>query len=172
MDFKRRFAIAALLFSATAALAQDAAPAYAPDGKLLFPTNYREWIYLSSDFDLSYSSSVPPNTHVFGNVFVNRAAYEAFRKTKAWPNGTMLVLELRGAGADNPLNKRGQYQAGIAGVELHVKDAAKGGWGFYEFNPAHVPAQALPKTAACFACHEKNGVSDTTFTQFYPTLSE
>jgi len=169
----RWLGLAALLLTATAALAQDAAvPAYAPDGKLLFSAGYREWIYLSTDFDLSYADSVPPNAHVFGNVFVNRAAYEGFRKSKAWPDKTVMVLELRGAGGDNPLNKRGQYQAGGAplGIEMHVKDAAKGGWGFYQFNAAHAPAPLLPKSAACYACHEQHGASDTTFTQFYPTL--
>ena len=86
----------------------------------------------------------------------------------------MLVLELRAAGADNPLNKRGQYQSGgaPAGLELHVKDAAKGGWNFYQFGPAHAPAAAMAKTASCFACHQNNGAADTTFTQFYPTLAE
>jgi len=170
----RRLSLVAILFTVSAALAQDAAvPSYAPDGKLLFPADYREWVWLSTDFDLSYADSVPPNSHVFGNVFVSRAAYTAFRKTKAWPDKTMLVLELRGAGGDNPLNKRGQYQAGAPlGIELHVKDAAKDGWNFYGFNAAHAPAQALPKSAACFACHEQHGAKDTTFTQFYPTLAE
>ena len=171
----RRLAIAALFFASSAALAQDAAaPAYAPDGKLLFPADYREWIYLSTDFDLSYAESAPANTHVFGNVFVNRQAYAAFRETKTWPDKTVLVLELRAAGPDNPFNKRGQYQsAGApAGLELHVKDAGKGGWNFYGFGPNLAPAAALPKTASCFACHQEHGVVDTTFTQFYPTLAE
>ncbi len=168
----RRAVLAVFLLAVPAiALAADA-PAYAPDGKLLFPADYREWIYLSSDFDLSYADSVPPDTHVFGNVFVNRAAYEAFRKTRAWPDKTVLVLELRRAGSDNPLNKRGQYQATPVGLELHVKDAAKGGWGFYQFNASGAPAAPMPKSASCYACHEQHGASDTTFTQFYPTLAE
>ena len=33
------------------------------------------------------------------------------------------------------------------------------------------PATALPKTAACFSCHQDNAETDTTFTQFYPTLA-
>jgi hypothetical protein len=171
----RKLIAAALLLASSAALAQDSGgPSYAPDGKLAFPADYREWIYLSTDFDLSYAESAPPNTHVFGNVFVNREAYAAFRKTRTWPDKTMLVLELRAAGADNPFNKRGQYQsAGApAGLELHVKDQAKGGWNFYAFGRDRAPAAALAKTASCFACHQEHGVIDTTFTQFYPTLAD
>ena len=168
-------AVAAVcLLLAGTALAQDAAaPAYAPDGRILFPADYREWIYLSTDFDLSYAAGLPPDTHVFGNVFVNRDAYAAFRKTRAWPDKTVLVLELRRAGGDDPLNKRGQYQGSGAplGIEVHVKDEAKGGWGFYGFDAAHAPAQLLPKSAACYACHQQHGATDTTFTQFYPTLT-
>jgi len=171
----RHLTVAALLFAMPViAVAQDAAPSYTADGKLNFPAGYREWIWLSTDFDLSYGDSVQPGSHTFGNVFVDRAAYAAFRKTKVWPDKTMMVLELRGAGGDNPLNKRGQYQSGAPmGLELHVKDSAKGGWGFYGFNAAtRAPAALLPKTASCYACHEKNGASDTTFTQFYPSLAE
>src|SRR5665213_4192903 len=135
-DSMRRLAAAAFLFASSAALAQDAAPAYAPDGRMSFPAGYREWIYLSTDFDLSYAAGLPPNSHVFGNVFVNRDAYAAFRKTRTWPDKTVLMLELRQAGGDNPLNKRGQYQGSGAplGIEVHVKDEAKGGWGFYGFD--------------------------------------
>ena len=172
----RRLVIATLLFASSTALAQapqKAAPAYDPEARLLFPTDYREWIYLSSDFDLSYAEGLPPNTHIFGNVFVDRDAYAAFQKTKAWPDRTMLLLELRPAGGDNPLNKRGQYQAGPpAAIEMHVKDASKGGWGFYAFDNAHAPAQLLPRSASCYACHEQHAATDTTFTQFYPTLAE
>ena len=35
---------------------------------------------------------------------------------------------------------------------------------------AVVPAQTLPKSAACFVCHTANGAVDKSFVQFYPTL--
>ena len=32
--------------------------------------------------------------------------------------------------------------------------------------------ELFPKTADCYSCHQKNGATDTTFVQFYPTLIE
>ena len=32
-------------------------------------------------------------------------------------------------------------------------------------------AAMIPKTADCYSCHPDHGQTDTTFTQFYPTLA-
>ena len=43
--------------------------------------------------------------HMFDNVFVNPASYQAFLKTGTWPDKTELVLEVRnarGEGLDQP----------------------------------------------------------------------
>jgi len=53
-----------------------------------------------------------------------------------------------------------------------VKDAARGGWAFYGFHDNPDKGKLFPKTAECYSCHEKNGATDTTFVQFYPTLIE
>jgi hypothetical protein len=36
-------------------------PTYTADGSLLFPANYREWIYLTSGVDMSYSPRAMAN---------------------------------------------------------------------------------------------------------------
>ncbi len=48
--------------------------------------------------------------HMFDNVFVNPAAYQAFVKTGTWPDKTMLVLEVRGAQGKGSINQKGNYQ--------------------------------------------------------------
>lgn len=156
---------------AGSALAQDAAlPTYSLDGKLLQPKDYRTWVFLSSGFDMSYSGEA--QSHVFNNVFVNRASYEAFLKTGAWPDKTVLVLETRGGSADDPVLKHGQFQAGSPiGLEAHVKDASKGGWGFYAFGKDGTGATMIPKSTGCYSCHAANARTDSTFTQFYPELA-
>jgi len=49
-------------------------------------------------------------------------------------------------------------------------------WAYFDFGVKNgeriTEAKALPKTAACFSCHSKNGAVDNTFVQFYPTLIE
>ena len=146
-------------------------PTYTADGKLVFPANYREWIYLTSGVDMSYSPMQMDHS-MFDNVFVNPEAYQAFLKTGTWPDKTMLVLEARMAGSKASINKSGHYQtAELMGREVHLKDSAHGGWAFYGFD-GDAPAKMISKEAACYSCHEAHGAVDTTFVQFYPTLIE
>ncbi|HEX4164184.1 MAG TPA: cytochrome P460 family protein [Bryobacteraceae bacterium] len=149
-----------------------AEPVYTNDGQLRPPLDYREWIYLTSGLDMSYTPRVAgmAGHSMFDNVFVNPEAYRAFLQTGTWPDKTMLVLEIRGAESNASINKAGHFQSeSLMGVELHVKDAAHGGWAFYELDGA-APAKMVPKEASCYSCHRDHGAVDTTFVQFYPTL--
>lgn len=154
-------------------------PEYAANGDLIAPRNYREWIFLTSGFDMTYrerTSGVPEHS-VFDNVFVNPEAYRSFLATGTWPDKTMIVLENRAAEAkDGTIVKGGRFQnAEISGLEIHVKDAARfkregpaGSWGF--FGVENGKGKPFPATASCFTCHEAHAAVDTTFVQFYPTL--
>jgi hypothetical protein len=137
------------------------------------PANYRDWVFLSSGVDMSYSEHpAMVDTHTFDNVFAPPAAYAAFKRTGVWPDKTVLMLENRGAKSKGSINRLGQFQTGeIMGLEAHVKDTArfKGGWGFFAIH-GETPARQIPYTATCYACHEAHGAADTTFVQFYPTL--
>jgi hypothetical protein len=83
----------------------------------------------------------------------------------------VIVLEVRGSSDKGSIIKRGRFQSGdVQGMEVHVKDAAKGGWAFYSFDDSPAPAKQIPTTEACYSCHSAHGAVDTTFVQFYPTL--
>jgi hypothetical protein len=151
-------------------------PMYTADGGLLFPANYRAWIYLTSGVDMSYGPASNMGHSMFDNVFVNPEAYKAFLQTGTWPDKTMLVLEVRKAGSKNSINKNGHYQTGeVMGREVHVKDEAKfagtGKWAFFAFDEGD-KGKLMPKEMDCYSCHEQHGAVDTTFVQFYPTLLE
>jgi hypothetical protein len=158
---------------ATAGKAPSAdGPVYTADGQLRFPERYREWIYLTSGLDMSYSPKPGSTSHsMFDNVFVNPSSYQAFERTGTWPDGTTLVLEQRGAETGVSIDRHGKTQsAELMSFEVHVKDAKlPGGWGFFEFNNP-VSAKLTPRPADCYSCHEAHGAVDTTFVQFYPTL--
>jgi hypothetical protein len=148
------------------------APVYV-DGKLQLPADYREWIYLSTGFDMSYNPLARAGHDMFDNVFVDRASWRAFQETGTWPDKTMLVLEARGAEGKGVLNKAGHYQStGLMGLEVHVKDEARfpGKWAFFVFGDDGKPATMVPPAAECYACHAAHGAVDSTFVQFYPTL--
>lgn len=151
-------------------------PVYAADGNLKFPANYREWVYLTSGVDMSYSPNMSMNHSMFDNVFVNPDAYKSFLQTGTWPDKTMLVLEARMAGTKGSINKTGHYQTGeITGREVHVKDSVRfrstANWAFFNAEDG-VTGKLLPKEMECYSCHEQHGAVDTTFVQFYPTLLE
>ena len=151
-------------------------PVYTEDGNLKFPANYREWVYLSSGVDMSYSPNAMNMGHsMFDNVFANPEAYRGFLETGTWPDKTMLVLEERKAGTKGSINKNGHFQTGeVLGLEVHVKDEARfptGKWAFFNSEDG-VRGKLLPKEMECYSCHEQHGAVDTTFVQFYPTLLE
>ena len=158
---------------AAAAFAQTTGAAtYDAAGKMLFPADYREWVFLSAGLDMTYGPAAPPaGQHRFDNVFVDPAAYKAFKATGTWPDQTVMVLEVRKTEGRGSINQAGQYQTDIAAIEVHVKDKArfKDGWGFFGFN-GDKPSALIPATASCYSCHQDHGVVDTTFVQFYPTL--
>jgi hypothetical protein len=147
-------------------------PTYTKDGDLVPPLQYREWVYLTTGLDMSYTPKSDPNMHMFDNVFVNPEAYRSFQQTGTWPDKTVMVLEGRRAEQKVSINKRGRSQSAyLTGLEVHAKDAKlPGGWGFFEFGPGMDSAKMVPRTADCYSCHEMHAAVDTTFVQFYPTL--
>jgi hypothetical protein len=54
--------------------------AYSKDGDLTPPLQYREWIYLTSGLDMSYTAK-PSDMSIFDNVFVNPEAYRSLLTT-------------------------------------------------------------------------------------------
>src|SRR6267154_231396 len=147
-------------------------PEYTSDAQLKFPEHYREWVYLTSGFDMSYNPAMQMGHHMFDNVFVNPEAYKAFVETGTWPDKTMMVLEVRGAQDKGSINKSGNYQGTeLMGMEVHVKDEGRfaGKWAFFGFDDGKT-AKMTPTTASCYTCHAEHAAVDTTFVQFYPTL--
>jgi len=148
-------------------------PAYTQDGRLQYPEHYREWVYLSSGMDMSYTESSGMAGHsMFDNVFAEPEAYREFVKTGHWPEGTVLALEVRAAAQKGSINKQGRFQtAEVMGFEVHVKDTKRfpGGWAFFNFRSPE-PAKMIPMSEDCYSCHRDHAAVDTTFVQFYPTL--
>jgi hypothetical protein len=173
------FAATTLGLTALAIVAADRpasdAPQYTSQGRLVFPGNYREWVFLSSGLGMTYGPLAADHP-MFDNVFVNPAAYRSFLQTGRWPDKTILVLEVRAAQSKGSINRGGNFQGEIMGIEAHVRDEKRfpRQWAFFGFkNLNEKPSISEPPAAAtstCYTCHEPNGAVDTTFVQFYPTL--
>jgi hypothetical protein len=164
--------LATVLFSLASPVQEATDPQYTRDGQLQRPEHYREWVYLTSGFDMSYSAAMQMDGHhMFDNVFVNPASYRAFVNTGTWPDKTVLVLEGRGAHGKGSINQKGSYQGEVMAIEVHVKDEARfpGRWAFFGFGAGKTAAM-IPTSTDCYSCHASHAAVDTTFVQFYPTL--
>ena len=154
------------------ATAPSSSPEYTSDSQLKYPEHYRDWVYLTSGFDMSYNPAIQTGDHhMFDNVFVNPEAYKVFAETGTWPDKTIFVLEARRAEGKGSINQKGNFQGtDIMGLEVHVKDSRfAGNWAFFGFGDAKT-AKMIPTTAGCYSCHSEHAAVDTTFVQFYPTL--
>jgi hypothetical protein len=164
--------LATLLVTMAVPVQVAADPQYTSDGQLHLPEHYREWVYLTSGFDMSYTASMDMSDHhMFDNIFVNPASYQAFQKTGTWPDKTEVVLEVRNAQGRGSINQKGNYQGKLVAIEVHVKDEKRfpGKWAFFGFGEGKT-AKMIPASADCYSCHADHGAVDTTFVQFYPTL--
>ncbi len=189
MSSTRGFAIAGVAFAAgiamiilggvgrvhagAAAGTTAAGPQYDASGKLLRPVDYREWIYVSSGFGMSYGPGGTDHPQ-FTNVFVTPASWRYFQQHGTWPDKTVFALEEYSSTSHGSINKSGHYQSSQAGLVAEVKDesqSAKGAdrWAFYAFGGDTQAAPVISRDN-CLACHSKNAAVDNTFVQFYPKL--
>ena len=148
------------------------APQFTPEGKLVRPTGYRKWVYVSSGYGMSYSQS-PSGTQMFTNVFVTPAAYDYFAANGKWPDKTMFVLEVYGSTSRGSINKHGSYQTELSGLDVEVKDESRFAdkWAYFNFSETAKTASAdKPSKNECWKCHEQNAAVEHSFVQFYPEL--
>ncbi len=166
------------MLSALLLMAMAQADLYNSSGELKFPAKYREWVWLGSGLGMTYGPAAPgPGVpKMFDNVFVNPEAYRAFLEKGVWPEGTVLVLEVRNSESQGSINQGGHYQTDLGAIEVEVKDSKhpQGKWNFYDFRVSNgkpaVTAKAIGPNSSCHQCHSKKGAVDNTFVQFYPTL--
>lgn len=154
-------------------------PQYTADNKLVRPTNYREWMFVTSGLGMTYgpAASASPASPRFDNVFVNPSSYRRFMQTGKWPDKTVLILEIRTSASEQSINKGGHFQTGVVAIEAAVKDETRfpDQWTYYNFGTNGTFSEStgpLSKTASCYTCHSKNTAVEWTFVQFYPTLFE
>lgn len=172
-----RLASILLTLSAINGLAGDKA-AFTKDGQLVFPADYRQWVFLSSGLGMTYGPSAPaPGAPLrFDNVYVNPSSYRQFLRTGKWTDGTILILEVRESESKGSINQHGHFQGKLVAIEANVKDSKRfdsGGWAFFELMSRGEPRQTakpFPPGNGCAQCHSPHGAVDNTFVQFYPEL--
>jgi hypothetical protein len=159
-----------------AGVASSSVPQFAEGNQLLRPQGYREWVFLSSGLGGSYTPGSDHNP-AFTNVFIRPEAYREYVRTGEFPDGTVMVLEIRRSESAVSINKGRHVQGRLVGIEASVKDGRRfpEKWAYFSFigdkGEALPKAKPFPKEA-CWSCHHQHGEVDNVFVQFYPGLRE
>lgn len=176
---RRVLASAALIVFAVTILASAAdvaEPRFTEKKELIRPEGYREWVFVGSSLGMGYSENQAERSEQrFHNIYLKPAAYQQFKKTGEFPEGTVLVMEVASAASQSSINRQGQFQDRFLGVEAAVKDSSRfpGKWAYFSFiahdGSPKKTAEAFPQDA-CWSCHNEHGATDNVFSQFYPVL--
>jgi hypothetical protein len=181
-----RVAMSLMLFAgfiSSAALAESSSawgPKWTEKGELVLPHGYHTWVFLGAPLTPHALNGGKAGFPEYHNVYVQPQAYQAYRKTGQFPEGTILLKELQltlpGTNEDGSrveASGRGYFPGGRNGIDISVKDSERfkqsNGWGFFNYGHSAPPyaktAAAAPKEA-CATCHIENA-EDMVFKKFY-----
>lgn len=130
--------------------------------ELLLPANYRNWVIVAPD-----ALGLPKHSHkhVASKLYVEPSSYERFAKTGAWPNKTVIVMELL---TNKPAAKG---ECDVMGLEAAVKDEAgfPETWSYYGivYDRKDSAPQPVMEPASCVDC---DNPQDSVLTMAFPTL--
>jgi Cytochrome P460 len=131
-------------------------PEYTASGDLVLPKNFHEWVYVGSPLTPNALNGGKAGFPEYHNVYIEPGSYEIYKKTYAFPEGTILFKELQltlpGQNPDGSRTEpsgRGYFPGPFNGADVTVKDTKRnpdtGGWGYYNFN--HHEPKAAPATS-------------------------
>ena len=153
---------------------EERAARFAPGGDLVMPEGVERWVAVGSSLGLGYSSAeAQRGDEAFHTVLLEPGAYEHYRRTGRFPDGTLLALVIRAPAPRVAPALAGRVAGELIGVEMAAKDTARfaGGWGYFDFGRRGAGATAPPfPPARCARCHAEHGARDNVFLQFYPVL--
>lgn len=175
----------ALLLLVAASLARAAAgeegkgplPFVDSDGTIHFPGRTRdEWVHLGS-WGSADLNSADPGQH---DVYTQPASLEAYRKTGKFPDGAVIVKEVRKIKSAHMTTGPVTWAGAEVLWFVMIKDA-KGrfpentnwgeGWGWALFNAGDTEKSASTNfRASCLGCHIPARETDWIYVQGYPEL--
>lgn len=160
-------------------------PEYTESGDLILPKNFHEWVFVGSPLTPNALNDGKANFPEFHNVYIEPGSYALYKKTGAFPEGTIFFKELQlTLPAENPDGSRtepsgrGFFPGKLNGADVTVKDTKRyadtGGWGYYNFNhyEPKAPTAKLQPKSECAYCHMASAKKDDVWTQFYPLLDK
>jgi Cytochrome P460 len=167
---------------------QQTKPRYLPEydaaGDLLLPKGFHEWVYVGSPLTPNALNDGKAGFPEYHNVYIEPGSYEIYKRTNAFPEGTILFKELQltlppaenADGSRTEPSGRGYFPGAWNGADVTVKDskrfAESHGWGYFNFNhhEPKAPTAKVKSRGECAYCHIGSAKKDDVWTQFYPLL--
>ena len=150
------------------------------DKQLLLPEAnvYRNWPFICNAVipnDRNQGKAIFPGIHT---VYISPDAFERRREKGAYPDGTMVLMEVAHMAFRESEGGMGYFNTGGMDVLVQIKDRRRfegSGWGYYFFKDKDLKAgkktAALQPAASCQSCHQVAAGEDELFTQYYPKLA-
>jgi hypothetical protein len=166
---------------------QQSTAVFDAEGKLKLPEGYRHWVFIGAPLTPNGLNNGKAGFPEYHHVYVEEKNLDAYLKTGAFPEGTVLVKELTRVlnptfpdGSRTEPSGRGYFNGEYNGMDVTVKDskrfAATNGWGFFNFGHHPLPYASWAKEsskAECAGCHQSFvAKTDMTWVQFYPILRD
>jgi hypothetical protein len=161
-------------------------PYVGADGAISVPSDFRaSFVHLGTWIVTSQAAAGPGTegiSHANGihEVYTSAESLKAFRATNAWPDGAMLILEVRPVRWDDLPTGHIMYAGDETEISVMVKDRTNrfknnprwgDGWGWGLFKPADSRKNLSGDYKKdCLGCHEVAKESDFVFVQGYPAL--
>lgn len=153
------------------------APHFDAAGSVRLPMGYRRWQHVGTRVKTGGNSvldGTPIQIPQVMDVYIEPAAFDTYRSTGTWPEGTQIVKEFATiqTGKDCDASTHvcttpyglGIFETGYQGLGMMVKDsrrfpAGSGHWGYFRFLPdgdAYQRTSSLLPRSQCSGCHEAN----------------
>ena len=164
----------------------DIPPVWSPEGHLIQPKDFREMVFIGAPLTPHGLNDGKSNFPEFHNVYVQPAAFKAYRETGKWPEGTMMIKELQLV--DDPKGDfpdgsrvlpsgRGYFPGAVNGLDVSVKDSKRfadtNNWGYFNFNhapPPYLAEAAVKPVGECAGCHIANADEDMVYVKLYESI--
>jgi hypothetical protein len=166
---------------------QSSSAVFDSAGKLKLPTGYRRWIFVGAPLTPNALNNGNASFPEYHHVYIEERNVDAYLKTGALPEGTVIVKELTRVlnptfpdGSRTEPSGRGYFNGEYNGIDVTVKDSKRfaktNGWGFFTFGHHPLPyaeTAAESPITECGSCHVTFvAKTDMTWVQFYPLLRD
>jgi len=161
----------------------DYKPQWTENGELKQPEDFRRLVFIGSPLTPNGLNDGAAGFPEYHNVYVQPKAFEAYRKSGEWPEGTMMIKELQLVKTDDSNfedgsrlepSGRGFFPGVPNGMDVSVKDSSRfadtNNWGYFNFGhnaPPYAASAAAAPAEACASCHIANADEDMVFVEFY-----